>query len=161
MYRDGAYHPSGIPGNFCPPANIGLKCHYEGSSISRVFDGDGREIKRFDRASHAFATRVDFQKHMRDEHNETPFECRARNCDRRRRHGFFRLRDLEVHQREEHGAGSAMEFMKTPQAWFELVPKYFWGYVPGHKQYIEGVIKSSSADWEPPSYYHDVFSRWW
>lgn len=49
-----------------------------------------------------FPSRGAFTKHMRQEHDETPFPCTKAGCKRINGKGFFRKRDLMKHMKREH-----------------------------------------------------------
>ncbi|KAG0652852.1 hypothetical protein D0Z07_0037 [Hyphodiscus hymeniophilus] len=49
-----------------------------------------------------FNSRGDFTKHMRKEHDETPFPCTKAGCKRINGKGFFRKKDFLKHMKREH-----------------------------------------------------------
>jgi hypothetical protein len=66
---------------------------------------------------------------MRKMHFETPFQCLARDCDRRGAKGYFCSSDLEKHQRKEH-PDAAAGLVKENAEWERIAPAYFSHYVP-------------------------------
>lgn len=54
-----------------------------------------------------FKSRGEFTKHMRKEHDETPFPCTKVGCKRVNGKGFFRKRDFMKHLKKEHGISEA------------------------------------------------------
>jgi hypothetical protein len=54
------------------------------------------------RRENLFASRGEYTKHMRQEHDETPFPCSKAGCKRVNGKGFFRKRDLMKHLKREH-----------------------------------------------------------
>lgn len=56
-----------------------------------------------------FKSRGDFTKHMRKEHDETPFPCTKVGCKRVRGNGFFQKRGLMKHLMREHGVSEEVE----------------------------------------------------
>ncbi|KAK8140086.1 hypothetical protein PG984_000152 [Apiospora sp. TS-2023a] len=49
-----------------------------------------------------FAKKSDYTKHMRDVHDWSPHPCTIPSCDKRGKHGYFRLKALQQHQEEQH-----------------------------------------------------------
>jgi hypothetical protein len=54
------------------------------------------------KSSLTFNKQAEYQKHMRDLHNETPFHCLAPGCNRKGRLGYLQKIHLEYHQKREH-----------------------------------------------------------
>lgn len=55
-----------------------------------------------DDAGKAFATQMEFTRHMREVHNESLYPCTERSCDRLGGKGFFRKKDWVKHRRDCH-----------------------------------------------------------
>jgi len=85
-----------------------------------------------DRSQYSFKTAKDAQQHMRKDHSESPFPCLARDCELRGRKGYFSLKALESHQREEH-PDEAVMLRRTKEQWYDTVPPYFRHYVPRYE----------------------------
>ncbi|CZR65872.1 uncharacterized protein PAC_15772 [Phialocephala subalpina] len=77
----------------CP--HEGCKYHSQPSTTS-PFYGDSQQL--------VFRTQKEFTKHLREEHDESPFPCLAFGCDRTGKKGYFRKKDLLRHQREHASA---------------------------------------------------------
>lgn len=104
----------------CPHVGCADSCYREGAfneiGLPKSFSAeDARAV---------FRSSAEFQKHMRKVHDESPFECRALNCERRAGKGYFRGRDLEKHQQKEHPE-EAETLRRTMQEWSNILPKYF------------------------------------
>ncbi|KAE8442040.1 hypothetical protein EG329_003897 [Mollisiaceae sp. DMI_Dod_QoI] len=59
-----------------------------------------------------FASQSAYTKHMREEHNESPFPCAVSGCSRTGKRGYFREKDLRVHHLKEHPTAPAYEVAK-------------------------------------------------
>jgi len=53
-------------------------------------------------AGKPFATQSEYTKHMREEHEQCPFNCDIAGCARTGRRGYFREKDLIKHRYEQH-----------------------------------------------------------
>ncbi|KUJ13146.1 uncharacterized protein LY89DRAFT_651228 [Mollisia scopiformis] len=49
-----------------------------------------------------FASQSAYTRHMREEHNESPFPCTISGCNRIGKKGYFREKDLRLHHLKEH-----------------------------------------------------------
>jgi DNA-directed RNA polymerase subunit RPC12/RpoP len=65
---------------------------------------DYRETLNIQLKDHAFQKISEFTAHMRNVHRESPFPCPEPGCDRIAARGYFRMRDLIKHQRNQHSA---------------------------------------------------------
>jgi hypothetical protein len=107
----------------CPHANC--EAYREGAYEA---NGSLARLYIFSKERHAFSTPKDFQNHMRKVHDETPFQCSASGCDRHGAKGYFRIRDLEKHQRKEHNAISE-SLRQSNIDWLASVAPYFKRFV--------------------------------
>ncbi|KAH8599411.1 hypothetical protein B0O99DRAFT_669336 [Bisporella sp. PMI_857] len=73
-------------------------CTHEGCSKYRPTNIYGYWAK----SDMMFESRSAFTKHMRDEHDETPFPCRVHGCKKANGKGFFRKRSLMRHMKAVH-----------------------------------------------------------
>jgi len=63
---------------------------------------DPQNQRPFQENDPAFRTRSELTRHLREVHNESPFECTEPYCSRNGGRGFFREGDLLRHQKEHH-----------------------------------------------------------
>ncbi|KAI2623320.1 hypothetical protein GGR54DRAFT_646479 [Hypoxylon sp. NC1633] len=76
-------------------------CHVKGCSCHRGDEFSSLPIE--DRKTDApFAKQSDYTKHMRDEHDWSPYHCDVRGCDRVGKKGYFNQKALLKHKREKH-----------------------------------------------------------
>lgn len=64
-----------------------------------------------------FAQSKDYVRHMRNEHNESPFPCQEPGCSRVNGKGYFREVDLVKHQKKSHALRDppiSLELISTP-----------------------------------------------
>jgi len=54
-------------------------------------------------------TRSELTKHLRAAHNESPFPCPKRGCSRVGSQGYFRKKDLLLHQKNQHPPSHSFE----------------------------------------------------
>jgi hypothetical protein len=89
---------------------------------------------------HAFELGHHFQRHIRQVHKESPFQCQAAGCDRRGAKGYFTKKGLEKHQLAEH-TDLANKLKKSGKQWIDELPPYFEHMVPR-------VYNMELRDWE-------------
>jgi hypothetical protein len=73
-------------------------CLHEGCPLFWSVEGRGWELGQ----KPLFKTRGELTKHVRKEHDETPFPCTKIGCKRVKGKGFFRKRDFLKHMKKEH-----------------------------------------------------------
>lgn len=76
-------------------SSAGRSCPY--LSCSQYRDPNGVSLSPL-----PFAQSTDYIRHMRNEHNESPFPCREPGCVRVNGKGYFREVDLVKHQKRSH-----------------------------------------------------------
>ncbi|KAJ8124327.1 hypothetical protein O1611_g9315 [Lasiodiplodia mahajangana] len=76
-------------------------CHFPDCEYSRASDFKKLPPKEQEK-NRPFHQRSDYPKHMRDEHNWSPFNCNATDCPRHGKKGFFSQVAFEKHYGEKH-----------------------------------------------------------
>ena len=79
-------------------------CTHEGCPLFKPISAQSSR-----RSEALFASRGEYTKHMRQEHDETPFPCTKAGCKRVNGKGFFRKRDLMKHMKREHDISEEAE----------------------------------------------------
>ncbi|KAF2664419.1 hypothetical protein BT63DRAFT_89334 [Microthyrium microscopicum] len=83
-----------------------LECKYYRSGATESFNfGKGTTFTSYQtlpEGGHAFKKRSELTAHLKKAHDESPFPCKAPQCDRFGGKGFFRERDLAKHYQNKH-----------------------------------------------------------